>query len=149
MRLPEPTTPWLPSTEQIMLASERAILAALDVNLELAIRSLKAEHAELGPDGRLAMDPDDEPYTFNLLPVAQALVLCAKHLRKLVAKYRIVADDLLKNAHGEGEPLDDDPIQHGDGDREPLHDDPLQHAHRGEQTPHGGVHQVSDDDMLF
>jgi hypothetical protein len=104
MRLCEPTTTWLPSTEQIMEASERAILAALDVSLELAIRSLKAEHVALAPDGHLASDPDYEPYTFRLLPIAEALVLCAKRLRKLVAKYRIVADDLLTQRDGASEP---------------------------------------------
>lgn len=98
MRVREPTTAWLPSTDQIMVASERAILAALDVNLELAIRSLMAAHAELIPDGLLVTDPDYEPYTFNLLPVAESLVLCAKLLRNHVANYRLVADDLLKDA---------------------------------------------------
>jgi hypothetical protein len=49
MRHHEPSTAWLPSTEQIMVSSERAILAALDVNLELAIRSLRAEHVVIGP----------------------------------------------------------------------------------------------------
>lgn len=107
MRFREPTTTWLPSTEQIGVASERAILAALDANLELAIRSLKAEHVALAPDGRLARDPDYEPHTFNLLPVAEALVTCAKRLRRLVTEYRTVADDLLREADGVSEPPDD------------------------------------------
>lgn len=36
----ESTTSWLPSTDQIMAAPERAMLAALDANLELTIRVL-------------------------------------------------------------------------------------------------------------
>jgi hypothetical protein len=103
MRLPEPTSTWLPSTEQLMVASERAILAALDATLELAIRSLKAEHVALIPDGRLSTDHHDEPYTFNLLPIAEALVLCAKRLRQLVTDYRTVSDDLLRVADGVAE----------------------------------------------
>lgn len=104
MKLPEPTAAWLPTTAQIMVAPERAILAALDANLELVIRTLKAEHVALAPDGRLAMAPDYEPYTVNLLPVAEALVLCAKRLRRLVTEYRAVADDLLSEADGVCEP---------------------------------------------
>jgi hypothetical protein len=87
-------TAWLPSTEQIMVASERAILAALDATLELTIRTLKAEHVALGPDERLSLQQDDEPHSFELLPVAHNLVTCAKHLRQLVADYRTVADHL-------------------------------------------------------
>jgi hypothetical protein len=94
------TTTWLPSTEQIMVASERAILAALDVTLELTIRSIKAEHIALDTDGRLSTDHDYEPATFRLLPVAKTLVLCAKRLRRLVADYRIVADELLREVDG-------------------------------------------------
>ena len=118
MRLRKSTTVWLPSTEQIMMASERAILAALDVNLELAIRSLKAEHLTLGPDGRLATDPDYQPYTFHLLPVAEALVLCASRLRELVASYRIVADGLLRDADRCYEPASVDVDQDQETDDE-------------------------------
>ena len=108
MRRREPTTTWLPSTEQIMVAPERAILAALDANLELAIRAIMAEHVDLLPDGRRSRDPDYEPHTFNLLPVAEMLVTCAKRLRRLVIAYRTVADDLLHQADdASGRPSDD------------------------------------------
>ena len=45
MSAPEPPDVWLPTTGQIVMASERAILAALDTALLLAARTLQAEHA--------------------------------------------------------------------------------------------------------
>ena len=41
----DPSDVWLPTTNQIVMASERAILAALDAALLLAARTLEAEHA--------------------------------------------------------------------------------------------------------
>ena len=52
----EPEEAWLPTTEQILMASERAILAALDTNLLLAVRTLRAEHP-----AALGQQPSDEP----------------------------------------------------------------------------------------
>jgi hypothetical protein len=81
MKLPrERKTTWLPSTEQLMAGPERAILASLDANLELAIRSLKAEHVALLPAGRRSYEP---------------FILCAQRLHRLVADYCRVADSLL------------------------------------------------------
>ena len=34
----EPPSPWLPTSAQLAMASERAILASLDLNLQLAVR---------------------------------------------------------------------------------------------------------------
>jgi hypothetical protein len=112
----EVTSTWLPSTEQVMVAPERAILAALDATLQLTIRTIIAEHAALAPDGRLDMDPDDEPHTYELLPVAEALVACAKRLGQLVTQYRAVEDALLREPDGASElphednvsPIDDE-----------------------------------------
>jgi len=99
MRRREPTTTWLPSTEQVMTAPERAILAALEGSLELTIRVLKAEHVELLPDGRLARDPDGEqPFTAALLPVAEAMIVSAEHLQRLIREYRYLVDGLLADA---------------------------------------------------
>lgn len=116
MSVREPTTVLLPSTEQIGVASERAIVAALDVNLELAIRSLKAEHAGMALDGHLADDSDQQPYTFLLLPIAEALVLSARDLRKLIATYQTVTDDLLgeRNDVFESAPVDIDDVDEDD-----------------------------------
>ena len=83
-----------------MAAPERAILAALDTNLELTIRVLKAEHVDLLPDGRLSRDPDYEPFTAALLPVAEAMVICAEHVQRLVGEYRILVDGLLAAVEG-------------------------------------------------
>jgi hypothetical protein len=100
MRVRETTTTWLPSTQQIVSAPERAILASLDANLELAIRVLKAEHVDLLPDGRLSWDPDYEPFTAALLPIAEAMVICAEHLQRLVIEYRTLVDGLLADSEG-------------------------------------------------
>ena len=60
-----------------MVAPERAILAALDATLELALRSLRAEHPALGPDGKVVLDPNYQPHDLELLPAAEALALAA------------------------------------------------------------------------
>lgn len=109
MSLPkERKTTWLPSTEQLMTGSERAILASLDANLELAIRSLKAEHVALLPHGRLSDDPDYEPFAYRLLPVAESVVLCAQLMHRLVADYCRVADSLLAGSDSGCANLDSD-----------------------------------------
>jgi len=94
MRLRNPTLLDLPSTEQLMVAPERALLAALDANLELAARLLMPEHVDLLPDGRRSRDPDYEPYTLDLLPKAEALIRGARRLRRHIAAYRATADSL-------------------------------------------------------
>lgn len=82
----------LPSTEQLMLAPERA---ALDVSLELATRLLLASHVDLFPSGRRSRDPDYEPHTADLLPVAERLVRDARRLRRTIAAYCTTEDELL------------------------------------------------------
>jgi hypothetical protein len=52
----EPLATWLPSSAQIAMASERAILASLDANLQLAVRVLLAEHLYVAPRGELRPD---------------------------------------------------------------------------------------------
>lgn len=98
MKPHEPMTTWLPTTEQIMMAPERAILAALDSSLALAIRVLKAEHIGLFPGGRRSRGADYEPLTATLLPVAEAMVICSEHLRRLLKEYRCLVDGLLADA---------------------------------------------------
>jgi hypothetical protein len=108
MRSREPTTTWLPSTEQIMTAPERAILAALDATLELTIRVLKAEHVDLLPHGRLSHDPDYEPFTATLLPTAEATVICAEHLKRLLGEYLRLVEGLLSETERDDREVDDD-----------------------------------------
>ena len=75
---------WLPTTEQILMASERAILAALDTNLLLAARTLRAEHPQaFGEEGR------DEPSPPHLA-LAESILILAASLRELIASYRVV-----------------------------------------------------------
>jgi len=98
MRPRESTTTWLPTSDQIMAAPERAAMAALDTSLELVMRVLKAEHADLCPDGRCVRDPNWEPFTAELLPLAEAVIVCAEHLQHLLRDYRWCVDGLLKDA---------------------------------------------------
>jgi len=108
MKRREPTTTALPSTEEIMAAPERAALAMLDTSLALTIRVLKAEHVDLLPDGRLSHDPDYEPFTAALLPVAEAIVVCAEHLQRLIDEYRWLVDGLLADTARDNQPTDDE-----------------------------------------
>jgi hypothetical protein len=105
MRLPSPTPVGLPSIEQLMATPERALLAVLDANLELAARLLMTEHVDLLPNGRRSRDPDYEPHTLDLLPEAEALVLGARRLRRRIADYCTAEDRLLRSA-APGDPQD-------------------------------------------
>lgn len=80
----EPEEAWLPTTEQILMASERAILAALDTNLLLATRTLRAEHP-----AALGQPPSDEPSPPHLA-IAESILILAASLRELIASYRFV-----------------------------------------------------------
>ena len=77
---------FLPTTEQILMAQERAILAALDVTLLLAERALRAEHVCLGDDS--------EPSPPHLA-IAGSIVLLAQSLRELIASYQLATESAL------------------------------------------------------
>ena len=64
----------------------------------MTIRVLKAEHVALLPEGRLSYDPDHEPFTAELLPVAEAMIVCTEHLQRLLGEYRRIEDGLLADA---------------------------------------------------
>lgn len=87
----EPEEAWLPTTEQILMASERAILAALDINLLLAVRTLQAEHAS-----QLQEDDPNEPSPPHLA-LTQSILILAASLRDLIASYRAVTGRLLRD----------------------------------------------------
>lgn len=87
----EPEEAWLPTTEQILMAQERAILAALDTNLLLAARTLQAEHAS-----QLQEDNLDEPSPPHLA-LAQSILILAASLRELIGSYRAVTGRLLRD----------------------------------------------------
>ena len=90
MRQTEPEEAWLPTTEQILMASERAILAALDINLLLAARTLQAEHA-----AALGETRSDEPSPPHL--AIESILILAASLRELIARYRTVTGRLLRD----------------------------------------------------
>ena len=84
----EPPDVWLPTAEQIVMASERAILAMLDTTLLIAARTLEAEHAGLGDQ------PHEEPSPPHLA-LAESILILAASLRELIASYRAATDHLL------------------------------------------------------
>jgi len=81
--------PWLPTSQQIAMASERAILAALDANLQLASRALLAEHPSLDDDSG-----NEEPAPPQL-SLAASIRILAETLHELIAGYRAVTDQAL------------------------------------------------------
>ena len=87
----EPEEAWLPTTEQILMAPERALLATLDTNLLLAARTLRSEHAQALEEGR-----SDEPSPPHLA-LAESILILAASLRELIARYRTVTGRLLRD----------------------------------------------------
>ena len=90
MSASEPPDVWLPTTAQIVMASERAILASLDTTLLLACRTLEAEHASLGEHQHEEPSP---PH----LALAESILIIAASLRELIASYRATTDHLLND----------------------------------------------------
>jgi hypothetical protein len=79
----------LPTVDQITMASQRAILAALDTNLLLAHRVLQAEHAD-----QLSDEHCDEPSPPHLA-LAQSILIMTRTLRELIASYHAIIDRML------------------------------------------------------
>lgn len=114
----EPTTTWLPSADELSLAPERAALAALDANLQLTIRSLRAEYPGLDEKGRLIQDPDWEPYVPPQVPMIERIIGSAAELHWLIIQFRTTHDLVLHDGslrdgldarrHGERPDEDDD-----------------------------------------
>ena len=95
----ESPSPWLPSSAQVAMASERAILASLDLNLQLAVSALLAEHPAFGYYGpREAPEPQ-----LALVALAASIRILAESLHQLIAGYRDATEHLL----GDEEPDDD------------------------------------------
>ena len=80
---------WLPTTEQILMASERAILAALDANLLLASRALRAEHA--ASLGERTIGEPGPPQ----VALTECILILAASLHELIASYRDATGRLL------------------------------------------------------
>jgi len=92
----EPLATWLPTSAQIAMASERAILALLDANLQLVVRALLAEHPSLSDNPREEPEP---PH----LAIAASICILADALQGLIAGYRAATDLAL----GDGNTDDD------------------------------------------
>lgn len=99
-----PTQP-LPSVDQIVMAPERPTLAALDLMLTLATRSLYAENPGLTPKPYPRQRPagPEDPQ----LALAASAVMLANTLREVLAGYLAHLDQL----HRDGQPDEDDDIQ--------------------------------------
>jgi hypothetical protein len=84
-----------PSPAELFDAPERAVLAALDANLVLAVRALKARHPDIGDDN--AQQP---------LPLlAEAVLACALSLHNVLASYDGLARRTARLDYGD-EPRD-------------------------------------------
>ena len=83
------TNTWLPTTEQLIMASQRAILASLDANLVLAARALQAEHID-----ELSNEDRDQPCPPHLA-LTKSILIITDCLRDLIANYAIVVDQML------------------------------------------------------
>ena len=87
----ESSDTWLPTSAQIAMASERAILASLDTNLQLAVRVLLAEHPSLSDSSREESEP---PH----LAIAASIHILADTLHGLIAGYRAATEHALGDA---------------------------------------------------
>ena len=76
--------PWTPTVAQITMATERPILAVLDVTLELAARTLMAEHASLADHASRGLGAEPPPPCEAL---ATSIVLLARSLRETIDSY--------------------------------------------------------------
>ena len=88
----ESSAAWLPTSAQIMMAVERAILASLDANLQLAVRALVAEHPSLEDNS-----PRQEPEPPHLALAASIRIL-AETLHELISGYRAVTEQVFGDA---------------------------------------------------
>jgi hypothetical protein len=110
----EPTASWMPSTNEVLVAPERAILAALDISLQLVIRSLRAEYPGLDSNGRPVEDPDWEPYVPPQVPLIERLVRSATDLHLQIGQFcnaldlALDGDAALQDIDEGDEPNDDD-----------------------------------------
>jgi hypothetical protein len=81
----------LPSVQQLTGSSDRAMLALLDLALELTARSLQAEHPAL--QDQAYRGSDEPPVTHEAL--AASIIILAASLREVIAGYRDYLDHLL------------------------------------------------------
>jgi hypothetical protein len=90
----------LPTSAQIVTASERAILAALDTTLELTMRAMVAEQPLLEQEA-YHLHPEPPPPHHAL---GATMLILASSLREVIAGYCA----LLDHTYGDGEPEQED-----------------------------------------
>lgn len=83
--LPLEPSRWVPSILEVRMAPEHAVLAALDISLQLATVSLTAEN----PGTRAYRPAIDAPDSTPQAPLATRILEAASHLRQLIACYRV------------------------------------------------------------
>lgn len=83
-----------PTVSQILMASERPILAVLDTTLELAVRTLLAEHASLDENANRGRGA--EP-ALPCEALAISILVLARSLRETVGSYC----EALEHIHGD------------------------------------------------
>jgi hypothetical protein len=85
----------VPSVKQLAMSSDRAMLAVLDLCLEITSRSLRAEHPTL--EEQAYRGSGEPPPTHQALAVS--IVILAGTLREVIAGYR----DCLDHVFGDRE----------------------------------------------
>ncbi len=80
----------LPTVNQLTMSSDRAILAVLDLSLELTARSLRAEHPAL--EKQTYRGQGEPPTTHEAL--ATSIIALASTLREVIAGYRECLDHI-------------------------------------------------------
>ena len=91
----------LPTVQQLTMSSDRAMLAMLDLSLELTARSLRAEHPAL--EEQAYRGSHDPPVTHEAL--AASIVILATTLREVIAGYRDCLDHILGDREEEDMPF--------------------------------------------
>jgi hypothetical protein len=91
----------LPEPDQMLLESQRPLLAVLDTTLALVVRSMRAEHPELEDDACRGLGSEPPPIQRAL---AASIVLLANSLRAVLDGYA----ELLDHVHGDRNTGDDD-----------------------------------------
>lgn len=84
----------LPTTEQIIMAGERPILAALDTLLALTIRTLLAEHPTLESDAATSRASNSEE---PVQALAASAIILARSLREVVDGYCLALERVYKD----------------------------------------------------
>jgi len=91
----------LPEPDQMLLESQRPLLAVLDTTLVLVVRSMRAEHPELEDDACRGLCAEPPPTQRAL---AASIVLLANSLRAVLDGY----GELLDHVHGDRDADSDD-----------------------------------------